>query len=524
MNSKQVARQIVGVLFTPLFLFALEAPSNLELIPNINAVTIKWKDNSNDEIGYKIFRDDELIAILPQNSTFYVDSGLESNHLYKYTVKATNDEIDGLDRKRDFFPIGLYFVRGQKPITDDGSAKDINEDFRYNPEVASREYGKEFADLKKYHFNTAILKIDPLARVEIDESASRVIDVILEEAKKNSLKLIVPLAHTQDLISKNDNSVSDEDIEQVLKDDFIEKFSNSDVILGYEVYDEPDVNELDLDLIARISNNISNKWDNKAYPLTSWNDINSFDALKNSLDPQVVMTLIYPFAVDEYNGEQADGDTPYGDLSDAVPRGNEGTFYEGNDVPTAREWLDSAYNVANDKPLWAIIQSFGGDTYWRDPLPKELRLEVFTSLLSGAKGVFYFLYQSEDWINGMMDIEYHETPLIKEAKEINIKIEALAPILLQLKKSSKNFAQVSDDGSVQTFESVDLLTGDRRKYILVVNNDLFNSKDIKVTIADSWNDGELIATDKYNGKSYEIQDGSFHIRLDKADGRVFLIE
>ncbi len=76
----------------PLSLFALPtAPSNLELIPSTNSVTVRWSDNANTQTGYKIYRDDKLIYITKPHISTYIDTDLQQNHTYTYTVKATDD-------------------------------------------------------------------------------------------------------------------------------------------------------------------------------------------------------------------------------------------------------------------------------------------------------------------------------------------------------------------------------------------------------------------------------------------------
>ena len=81
------------LLFTlPLSLFALpDAPSNLELIPTTNSVTMRWNDNANTQTGYKIYRDNTLIYITKPHTSTYTDVDLQKNHVYTYTVKATDD-------------------------------------------------------------------------------------------------------------------------------------------------------------------------------------------------------------------------------------------------------------------------------------------------------------------------------------------------------------------------------------------------------------------------------------------------
>jgi hypothetical protein len=81
-------------ILVPLTLMAApQAPSNLKLIPHTNSVDISWSDNSENESGFKIFRDGHLILTVPQNVTSYTDAGLKAGATYKYTIKATDDEL-----------------------------------------------------------------------------------------------------------------------------------------------------------------------------------------------------------------------------------------------------------------------------------------------------------------------------------------------------------------------------------------------------------------------------------------------
>jgi len=59
------------------------------------AVMLKWDDNTDNELGYKVFRDGKLIAILPPNSTHFVDKTVEPGKEYDYEIKPFNDFGDG---------------------------------------------------------------------------------------------------------------------------------------------------------------------------------------------------------------------------------------------------------------------------------------------------------------------------------------------------------------------------------------------------------------------------------------------
>ena len=79
----------------PISLFAnLQAPSDIQLQAlSPHSVLIEWNDNSNDESGFKIYRDDLLIHTTHTNKESFIDTDLEANTTYTYTVMATDDGI-----------------------------------------------------------------------------------------------------------------------------------------------------------------------------------------------------------------------------------------------------------------------------------------------------------------------------------------------------------------------------------------------------------------------------------------------
>jgi len=54
-------------------------------------VNLKWNDRSNNETGFRVYRDGNLVIDLPANSTFYVDSFAGSaTFVYSYRIAAYN--------------------------------------------------------------------------------------------------------------------------------------------------------------------------------------------------------------------------------------------------------------------------------------------------------------------------------------------------------------------------------------------------------------------------------------------------
>jgi len=67
------------------------SPSNLraEAI-SYDTIELWWTDNSANEDGFRIYRDNKLIERVRSNSTMYQDIDLEAATIYSYTVKAYN--------------------------------------------------------------------------------------------------------------------------------------------------------------------------------------------------------------------------------------------------------------------------------------------------------------------------------------------------------------------------------------------------------------------------------------------------
>jgi len=87
-------KRFLFVTVVPIALWAVpNKPSNLQLTADTHSVDITWGDNSQDENGFKIFRDGQLISIVPPNVTNYKDLGLSAGTTYRYMIKATDDDI-----------------------------------------------------------------------------------------------------------------------------------------------------------------------------------------------------------------------------------------------------------------------------------------------------------------------------------------------------------------------------------------------------------------------------------------------
>lgn len=70
------------------------APSSLTAVNAPTGVALTWADNSNNETGFKIYRDGVLIHTTAANATSYTDTGATNGTTHTYSVKATNGATD----------------------------------------------------------------------------------------------------------------------------------------------------------------------------------------------------------------------------------------------------------------------------------------------------------------------------------------------------------------------------------------------------------------------------------------------
>lgn len=61
-----------------------------------NVVNLQWADNSFDEDGFRIYRNNSVIANVGTNISTYQDTGLEANTTYHYSILAYNQSGDSI--------------------------------------------------------------------------------------------------------------------------------------------------------------------------------------------------------------------------------------------------------------------------------------------------------------------------------------------------------------------------------------------------------------------------------------------
>jgi hypothetical protein len=112
----------------------------------------------------------------------------------------------------------------------------------------------------------------------------------------------------------------------------------------------------------------------------------------------------------------------------------------------------------------------------RYPRPEELRLLTYLALTRGAKGIVFFMYQTEQGWTGMVDENNRPTPIYAEVKNLAAELKTLAPVMLSL-KSAKNIADAGEGIEARTFSN-----NAGECYVILANYDVKTARDVKLRL------------------------------------------
>lgn len=208
----------------------------------------------------------------------------------------------------------------------------------------------------------------------------------------------------------------------------------------------------------------------------------------------------------------------------------------------------SRKSVEYDIPFWTFIQTCHSRAR-RDPLPEEVRWQVYQNLAYGAKGIQYFLYwslpsdNSEGLQGGIVDQNGNKTHHFDTVKQINAELMAIGPTLLTLTsqgvyhtgKLPSDLTQsvnikpawldrvAGNDLVIGTFVGADGAT-----YIMVVNRSFTRNAVAEITFAKTIS--RIFEISKVTGELEEVslleRSGSkaLKVSLDKGDGLLFKLQ
>jgi len=277
------------------------------------------------------------------NGTYTIKASFRGTQASQVTAKAVLDNSHKWPplkyTARPYFPIGVWFegnpAWGGYPQDKSG---------------AKQYYDRCFADLRNHGFNT----------VTVPNCPESLWETLLQSAQRNGIKVVLEVAPLADLVS--DKPVTESRVYVAAKRVYgkIGKYSS---LIRYQIRDEPAPalvpNWL---LVQRVLAAV----DPTRPAFSCFNSGASLATVADATRLSEAVFDIYPIGA-------------------GAPPQTLGGFVAS---------LDAFNEAARGNALWPVLQAFAKPSAWRYPTPEELRAMTYLSLAEGAKGVFYFIYQS----------------------------------------------------------------------------------------------------------------------------------
>ena len=165
-------------------------------------------------------------------------------------------------------------------------------------------------------------------------------------------------------------------------------------------------------------------------------------------------------------------------------------------------------------PAWLILQAHGGeDSTKRTPTVEEVRLQNWIALGEGVKGIFWFIYKTQQFWTGLLDNQ----SLYNEITDLAYRTEPLRPLLLTLDKTDDLFAATS--AASLSWEYVPyastLSNSEKNKFYIIVANKSCSQQDISIS-TEYFSAGKL--KDMETGEEYKFNE---RMAFRGGDGKMF---
>lgn len=228
-------------------------------------------------------------------------------------------------------------------------------------------------------------------------------ETLLRSAERHKIRVVLEIGPLVGLVSREE-AVDEKTIEQVAAP-IVKRLSGYRSLLRYQIRDEPPPHMVpNWVAVQRVLAALDPR--HPAFSCCCW--AGSVPSLRQATTLSEAVFDIYPFV-------------------ETVPTGETGKFY-----PALRSFCEAA----GDLPKWAVLQAFAKPGVWRYPTPEELRCTVYSALAAGAKGIFFFIYQTmpnhPEKLEGLIDPDGRPRPIYREVERLARELHKLAPTLLRL--------------------------------------------------------------------------------------------
>ena len=209
--------------------------------------------------------------------------------------------------------------------------------------------------IKAIGFNIVMPYTEPYAKKDYQR-----IKNYLDVANKKGLKIVLELFR---------DSIKQQDTTELTN--FVRTFKNHPAVLGWYSYDEPVYNKISPEILASTYN------------------------IVKAEDPN------HPVFLD-FSGTRSHNLVNYRGSFDVVQVNHYPITKGGNaleDLSSFKSNLDTLEKLTLNIPYWSVVQSFEDKKKWRLPNFQEEKYLIYSSLLNGADGLFFYSYHRapEKW-------------------------------------------------------------------------------------------------------------------------------
>ena len=196
--------------------------------------------------------------------------------------------------------------------------------------------------------------------------------------------------------------------------------------------------------------------------------------------------------------------------------------------------------VQADIPFWAFAMTTPLGPY-REPTEAELRFQVFSNLVYGAQGIWYFCYKQpnpEKFRSGVVDRQERPTHHYARVKRINAILHAWGPVLLDLRSTAvyhvgelpQGTRGLPANGLVRSVTPAEpMIVGDFQhvdggRYLMLMNRDWHHARAWRVTFASEISAVEQISRrDGSTGPPVSIGPNGLRLRIVAGGARLFRV-
>ena len=198
------------------------------------------------------------------------------------------------------------------------------------------------------------------------------------------------------------------------------------------------------------------------------------------------------------------------------------TAHPFGDMDGFRTRLTEFLDAAGSLPPWIVLQAFAKEDVWRYPSPVELRHMTYNAMVRGAKGYFFFIYQTlphhPERLRGLVDAQLEPLDLLIEVRGLAERLQRLAPTLLTM-VPAESFARVPQGIDACCYRLDDGSLG-----VAVVNRDLEKSRYVPIVLSESVRPKPNRVTDLSTGVDtsflWDVEPHSTRILVGPGEGTI----